>query len=254
MLTAHVDDSGSDETDSVIVLAGFAASIDVWEKFSQAWAGVLSAAPRIAYFKFNEAKTRNKQFKGFSVAQRDAKIGNLSAVITDNRDRLFKMRCTIGWADYKSSVKGRLFSKSYDHPYFLAFYNIIFSWAAFQLSCSMLEETDFIFDDQGKLGRKTRSFYAKQRKLFGGETRRRVGPEPIFEDDKRVLPLQAADLYAGLSHDYACGQHLLIGTEMREPLISLNKIKGPDMRLTKDDLDTLVLKSLKEMYPLTCPH
>ena len=54
MLQAYIDDSGNGDP-PVYVLAGFVASSDEWEIFTDEWQALLDAPPRLEYFKMKEA-------------------------------------------------------------------------------------------------------------------------------------------------------------------------------------------------------
>ena len=62
-------------------------------------------------------------------------------------------------------------------------------------------ECEFIFDEQGKVGEFATDVYRILKD--SPELRSQLNGLPKFEDDKRVIPLQAADLYAWNVHD-AC--------------------------------------------------
>jgi hypothetical protein len=55
---------------------------------------------------------------------------------------------------------------------------------------------DFIFDEQGEVGNEARFFYRIIRDGQPAAVRSILSKDPIFRDDKLVLPLQAADMLA----------------------------------------------------------
>jgi hypothetical protein len=84
VLQAYVDDSGSEPRSTFFVLGGFIARSDQWGLFADEWGAALHRAPRIAYFKLNEAMGLKKQFDkelGWDADKRDRKIDDLVDVI-----------------------------------------------------------------------------------------------------------------------------------------------------------------------------
>jgi hypothetical protein len=62
VLQAHVDDSGNEPQSRVFVVAGFLASSVQWAAFSDEWEKTIHRAPKLDYFKNNEAMGLKKQF------------------------------------------------------------------------------------------------------------------------------------------------------------------------------------------------
>ncbi len=103
MAVAHVDDSGSEPSQPVLVLAGFVSTARRWEKLASDWQGVLQRYHRIAYFKMAEANARRGQFQGMRVTYRDAKVSSLASLTKPN------VACRIGvtlpWRGFKPNFK-----------------------------------------------------------------------------------------------------------------------------------------------------
>lgn len=57
-------------------------------------------------------------------------------------------------------------------------------------------KVDWIFDDQGRVGKEANRLYDFIAASLPSETRTRMGNKPIFGHDKSISPLKAADLYA----------------------------------------------------------
>jgi hypothetical protein len=192
MLQAYVDDSGSSQRDHTFVLGGFVSTVDDWKRFSGAWKKALDAKPTIAYFKANQAILGRGEFKGWTDAEVAAKVRSLVTVVKCHV--MVRVHCWMAWEDYKG-FKGA-FLPEVDDPYFQLFYRLIYAVAGFQVQYHWDTPTDFGFDDQGKLGEDTLRWYAIARQILSPAFKRVLGDTPSFEDDKEVLPLQAADLYA----------------------------------------------------------
>jgi hypothetical protein len=76
MLTAYIDDSGTDGNTPFCVLAGFVFKTDSLGEFSDAWRAELQKPPSIRYMKMKEAEGLRGEFKGFTLDQRDHKLLN----------------------------------------------------------------------------------------------------------------------------------------------------------------------------------
>src|SRR5947209_2937655 len=70
--------------DTVFVLAGFAAPIDEWEKFSRAWRDALASPPAITALKTRDAMRLSGEFERWTPAERDAKLCLLYKAIDDH--------------------------------------------------------------------------------------------------------------------------------------------------------------------------
>ncbi len=182
MLQAFVDDSGSGQG-AVFVLAGFIASAEQWAAFKDEWKESLGGAP---YFKMADAEKLfgrtgkdDRVTRFYRIIENHAVAGVSSAVMRDDYERVF----------------GRAPQPMRD-PYFLLFFDLIAQLSRNQKKLDLHDKVDFIFDEQ--LGKKEKviaawdSFKSMGQESFGHI----LGDTPSFKDDKEILPLQAADLYA----------------------------------------------------------
>jgi hypothetical protein len=85
------------------------------------------------------------------------------------------------------------------------FYHLILSVAANAKDLAWNRDCDFIFDDQGKLGRNAMAKWDWMKQNIDGANAVNVsaylGSPPTFGDDIKFLPLQAADMFAWLVRD-----------------------------------------------------
>jgi hypothetical protein len=125
--------------------------------------------------------------------QRDRRIRDL--VRLTKRTAQFRVESVTAWPNYDQVVKGRVPSQ-FDSPYFLCFYNVILSVASFMDKAKIAGTVDWVFDDQGRIGKEANKWYDHVRANASAQVRSRMGTKPIFRHDKDVLPLKAADLYA----------------------------------------------------------
>lgn len=191
----YVDDSRSDRGDRYMVLAGYVQTASNWARFSDAWYQELRAKPSVSYFKMREAFGLNGQFGGWSKVDRDEKVENLARIV-----RHFDL------TPIHVSVSQRLVDEivrpiapyGLAGAYFHCFEAIILPLAVEQSKQKGLWQVpiDFIFDEQGGEGERAREVYRVIREQQAPQVRKVLSREPVFRDDKMVMPLQAADMLA----------------------------------------------------------
>jgi hypothetical protein len=194
MLQVYVDDSASDVGDQRLFLAGYVNTADKWARFSDAWQEELDHSPRISYLKMSEANSHSGEFQGWTAVDRDEKLAGFARVI-----RHFKpasIHSSISRAEFRNIVSP-VAPYGFNRPYLYCFQAIIVP-----LANSMLEHglpkvpVDFIFDEQEEMGEEARFFYRIIRDGQPKAVRSILSRDPVFRDDKQVLPLQAADMLA----------------------------------------------------------
>ncbi len=200
MAVGYMDDSGSEQSKPDCVVAGFVATVELWEPFSLEWEKVLRESPSIEYFKLSEARSRKNQFDKSRWCQKEIneKLIALAQVIA--RAKPLLLDAVVPWDDYKRIVTGKV-SSQIDHPFFVGFHTVIRKMAQARRKGSYHDVVDFIFDEGSPFADQALTFY---RKLIEAARLREdtalldcLGATPVFRDDKKVLPLQAADLVAG---------------------------------------------------------
>jgi hypothetical protein len=200
----YFDDSGSDAKSKYYVLAGFIASVDQWRTVSTKWRQILDKEPRLAYFKMSEAMNMEGQFKtGWTAPLRDQRIFELVEIIQELDPP--RIECFLKRSNFDDFVKGIISGDIFNDPYFVCFYHLILSIAANAKALEWNCDCDFIFDDQGKIGKNAVERWGWMKKNIDGANAANVsaylGPPPIFRDDVKFLPLQAADMFAWLVRD-----------------------------------------------------
>ena len=215
VVRAFVDDSGSGGDSRYYVLAGFVATIPTWCAFTDAWQEVLDQKPKLGYFKMAEANALNGQFGGWAERQRNIRVNDLITVI-ENHD-LYEASTVVAQADYDEVLKPFLKDSAYNNPYLFAFGDLVNLFASSEMhyrhairdvpsnqivvisenksitSGGPPQKVDFVFDEQKNIERQARHFYD----LFKDVPPYKDRIENIdYGDDKKFLPLQAADLTA----------------------------------------------------------
>jgi hypothetical protein len=202
-LQAFVDDSGNEPQSHIFVLAGFVADSSQWAAFSTDWQVALDEAPKLAYFKMNEAEQFGGQFdpaNGWNAAKRDDRVITLARIIRKHIPEKFYV--AVSHASFKKYLHGipTRNRQTMRDPYFLLFYQMILTVAAYHAAIPRIEPCDFIFDEHGKIGRRALawwdSFKTSAKSAAKTDFTPYLGSPPIFQDDKQFLPIQAADLYA----------------------------------------------------------
>jgi hypothetical protein len=183
---AYVDASGKGDPD-ILVIAGYIAPAAIWMEFSKEWQSRLSQA-RMPYFKMNEM-TRRPEIAGwfYKVIEEQNVTAAISCVV--RTAELVKVVSETSWPPFITNIK------SIANPYNFAFKAIIDGLLQHQVKLGVLEPVDFIFDQESEIG-PLREAWDLMKLSAGAEFRKLMGEKPIDLDDKKVMPLQAADLYA----------------------------------------------------------
>ncbi|MEL6876672.1 MAG: DUF3800 domain-containing protein [Pseudomonadota bacterium] len=199
---AYIDDSRDEG--GTFVLAGHVATAEAWENFSREWEEALPMAlldERGHYFKMSEMASLDERLERVPVFWR---------IIEENV--LFSLSCKIRIDDFRKAKERIVISHEVGQkpidtnwgmwalPYTIAFQALL---DGFNHNREIIDEEldpeqpiDFIFDEQlheKKALLESWDAFIGSRKP---EIRHRYGKTPIFRDDRDILPLQAADLWA----------------------------------------------------------
>jgi len=193
MMTAYVDDSGSEGKGNVMVLAGFIARAELWQEFSEDWKAVLNEQPRMEFFKAAEAHRRRGQFRGLSTNQRDLRVGKFADVIGKHKDQMQAVASIVWWEDFRefrSMFRGPV------QAYVVLFQNIM--WAILQVMRLRFpeERVEPVFDDQGLLGSRAAALTDRATLALSRQYQKLLYGRPVHRSDRDVPALQAADLLA----------------------------------------------------------
>jgi hypothetical protein len=193
MLKAYFDDSCGEEGSRTMLLAGCVHRYKVWANFSMSWEAALASSPSIRYLHMREARSLTGEFERWKAADRDKKLRTLAGVIRDYEPSLM-------FAWLSRSEHGAVLKPVAPHmlgqAYFLLFYAVIVKLAHYHHAMGITLPVDFVFDDQGPTGKAAVIWYDYIKSLEKPEIARLLGSSPVFQDDKVVVPLQAADMAA----------------------------------------------------------
>jgi hypothetical protein len=202
-LEAFIDDSGRGQGNA-FVLSGYLSTAERWESFSREWQEELDRSPSIKYFKMKEAYRRTGEFKSHTRVAVDERLTRLISIMREHVILGFTVGLSIEpfqriLVPFLRSQKSLTLAsrKLACNPYFHCFYRIIVLLLDFQWRRGQIEPIKFIFDEQGKEGRRVRDYwYLVKAMMPYDDLRRMMTSEPGFESDKAFLPLQAADMTA----------------------------------------------------------
>lgn len=209
------DDSGSKGQGTLLVFGGLMAEAKMWARFSTKWAHCLQQSPAIGNFKLHEAATKSGEFGRMTEAQTKAKLLSLADIVLGYP--LISLVIAINLADQQAdwdsggpmpfaaykrtkAIKNASYAAaSAAHPYWDAWSIFVIS-ACYQLwDAGIREPFDFIPDDHPSRGPRTAAWYPIIKETVP-EPMRSIMPASVYpQDDKTFMPLQAADMIAGLA-------------------------------------------------------
>jgi uncharacterized protein DUF3800 len=187
MYVSYIDESG--KGGPVFVVGGLTAKADPsWLDFSTEWHRILGAPPAIPYFHLSGPQGLSKQ-------ENHRKITALIDIINCFVERADLL--VIHVEQYKAFFRGKL-GATFDNPFHHG-YVTIFQQCALELPDSH-GKVDFVFDelDDTEYLELLNSYRTFKEICPDSAVKARFGEEPIRRNDEIVLPLQAADLVAGL--------------------------------------------------------
>jgi hypothetical protein len=246
MLKAYIDDSGRGQTTGDYVDAGFVAPVENWLVFNHAWQNVLDIPRALDYWHTLDAMANvpSGLFRGWSRAECDARLFQLLGVI--HSSGLIRIRVSIPHDHYKAAFDRKVGPK-FDNPFFLPAYSIMQLTLRALAQNGVTEKVDFIFDKPSSP--REERFITNAWEMFQAQMDRwpdeyapmkRILGDPVqFKDDKEVLPLQAADLYAWFARQH--GEHRAQGdTYDHLAWQSLCAVHGPTREWTEAELTGVV--------------
>ena len=198
MLKAFTDDSGSDPKSKtrgpVFVMAGYLASVEVWNKTSDCWREVLDAPRKLPWFKSTGIQDRTRPpFENWEEEDVRLKVEQLSEVIQSAQLTSFAL--CMYWDDF-IKAKQEFPSTADIEPYGMLFNGVMASITEFIIKNRASESVQFEFDEQGRAGEDALSIYREVREMLPRPNADLIIGWPRFGDDKRILPLQMADMFA----------------------------------------------------------
>lgn len=205
MLAGYYDDSVDDQ---MFLVAGFVAEVSRWEAFTDEWQRKLKESPAITHYKAYDAKVApelrksDNVFWGFSRSMIAAKENVLATVIAKHVE--YSVYSPIRRTDFETIVRPKIkrnkhgLGRYVGHEYHFPFHGCIAASIEHLKANNINDQIDFFFDDQGKVGKWSRDMYDNMK---GNDHPELAWMQPYLgvcvpHDDKKVVALQAADLFA----------------------------------------------------------
>lgn len=195
MLATYIDDSGRGQKPT-FVFAGWVARAEHFIAFDKEWQSILDEKPRLAYLKTKHAMALHpgEQFKGWTRKQIDARIDKFMKAIETHY--LARVSISVPYKHFETHYLGRI-AERMDTPYVFAAYLVMIGAVGSLYEEGCRETVQFVYDttdwkEQDLITSGWRHMVDTAPPRF----RPLLGNPPDFRDDKVVLPLQAADLYA----------------------------------------------------------
>lgn len=246
VLQAWIDDSGSEPQSTFFVLGGFVAQHDQWAAFSDQWQAVLDQSPKLDYFKMNEAFRLRGQFdrrRGWTEEIRDRRIADFTDTIRAHA--MVRVSASIQHADYAryiASLPIPVRKLAVDSPYVQLADQLILAVAVQGDLHGLHQPCDFYLDEQQDFGAELVAHWTDFKWLIETSGRpglhKLIGSQPTFRDEKKFLPLQAADLYAWHVRDHLTKNRNLI-TQPGPVLRALDQVRSIHREYTTAEIQRL---------------
>jgi hypothetical protein len=193
MIQAYIDEGGTHEQATIIVMAGFVSSYKRWRKFEKQWNAVLNpdGASRVFHATDCLGQYGRKDFAGWPKEKRNALVEALIPIA--RTQTLVSFACAFSLQDYKEVVP-QWIQQKWEHPYFLAMFSIANILYVNRAKLSLRsEKIAFVFGRRPKFVGLLTKLYDDLKysgELFKGILGKMTPDGSPAED----IPIQAADL------------------------------------------------------------
>jgi hypothetical protein len=237
ILQAFIDDSGTAGPEPFFSLGGFISTSSKWAEFADVWKAELDREPSIPYFSMRSAfYPVDGPFMGWEQSEIEKRVTEFLKIIKTYAQ--VRVSCSLRRDDFRYVVKKGLFASIIDHPYFVCFWRLVITTVALAHDLKWNSPIDFVFDEQGKMGLETVAWYPVIKDGAPEAHKPYFGSPPIFRDDRKFLPLQAADLYAW-SVRRNLRENKILHMPLRNELKSLWDMRKFDQFIARKDLTEL---------------
>jgi hypothetical protein len=190
-LQAYIDESEAQQGDKTICLAGYVLQADRWAAFSDDWKTVLDADPSIPHFHMVNWVDLGGQ----------ERVDALAAVV--KRHTPLSVACSVSTVDFKQIFVPALNSVTTNpNPYFPCFLGLVLRLVQWLGKYGVTIPVDFILDEHQNEILETEAIQwyhvakARAKVTLPPNVAALFGSTPIFRDDEKMNPLQAADMLA----------------------------------------------------------
>ncbi len=200
VLQAFFDESSDSHNTppTTFVVAGFVSTAEKWAEFSERWQQALDE-DGLEFYKAGKLKTQKsikKSERYFRIIEQYVDAGVYC--IVDMRE-LVKTVNDFDLPDiFFDPVR---IKKNMRNPYHFAFKNIVKTLVENQETLNLFTPIDMIFDEKTESTAVLGGYHFLQY-TAPSDFLKKMGSVPSFKKDHEILPLQAADLYAGWVRKY----------------------------------------------------
>ncbi len=214
MLIAYFDESGSKDT-PVLTMAGYLSDERRWRRFEREWFKSLKEYGA-KYLHMREYTQSRGEFDGWPEWKRKAFLKKLIWVIKSMV--LFRVGAVVPCADYLETVGAEDPKDTRRSPFWLCFLSCLSAVLAYCKKHHINDEVALVFDENSESREHALGFYSAIKEMPEIENRGQLS-SLSFADDKKITPLQAADLLAYELNKYHRGFK-------RESLMALDGTDG----------------------------
>jgi len=187
-----------------------------------------------------EANSLKGQFDGWTPEERDQKLAELVNIIQSHV--MFAVRAAVLWEVYQD-VQSQ-YPESVIEPYAHLFHIVMGLAVKHVMALPHPETVEFIFDEQGKLGKQARESYEYTKLWMSPEHLAYVGYEPQHRSEQEFLPLQAADMYAWQNRRFIADN----GDYSSPTIVLLDQIPVEEFAINRLNL-TVMYEELRINFP-----
>ena len=200
---AFIDDSATDRLDKRLFFAGYLMTAEQWRAFSNLWSAELKSGREIDYLRMAEANNLRGQFRGWSEAEKDRKLESLARIIAIFQPVSFEVSVSrVECAEIVTPISPRGLGR----PHFSCAFLTMSTVGQYASRMRGQLSIGFVFDEQDGVDNDVDMFFPVLHQSLPPKVRRCINGKPEFGDDKKVLPLQAADMLAWhIRRDYEAG-------------------------------------------------
>lgn len=225
VLVAYFDESGAKDT-PVMTMAGYMADERRWKRFEREWAKGLNEYGA-KYLHMREYAQSKGEFNGWPEWKRVALMQKLTWVIRSNV--MYMTASAVVCSDYKATVGSIDPSDTRRSPFWLCYLSCISSILLYCQKETITDDVALVFDENSESSKHAIGFFTAFKDYEAIPNRSQL-VSLSFADDKKITPLQAADLLAYEFNKYHRGFK-------RKPLKLLGGVEGGFMVWNREQLN-----------------
>jgi len=225
VLIAYFDESGSKDT-PIITMAGYLSDEHKWERFEREWRKSLKEHGA-KYLHMKEFAQSRGEFEGWPEWKRKALVKKLAWVIKSSV--IFRVGVIVPCADYRETVGAANPRDTRRTAFWCCFLSCISAILVYCEKHRINDDIGLVFDENSESSQHANGFYSSLKELPEIKNRQQLA-SLSFADDKKVTPLQAADLLAYELNKYHRGF-------VRKSLLALEGTEGAFATWTRQMLE-----------------